>query len=270
MPIKLKPLRKIDSEIISPPKVGELVKGKIIATDKNSIFLDLGIKGIGIIYGAEFHKARSALRGLDIGETVSAKIIEMEDKEGYRELSLADAAKEATWEELRRRKEEKEDFEVRIQKVNKGGLLTEVENIPAFLPVSHLSPNHYPKVKDSDPAKIVKALQEFIGKPLKVRIINLDPRKEKLVLSEKVQLFDKQEDIMKDYKVGEIKEGKITGITNFGAFVEIEEGVEGLLYPSEIPVVKEEKMEDVLKVGQKIKVKIIEINGNRLYLSLKK
>lgn len=269
MPLKLKPLRKIKSEIISPPKIGELVKGKIVMVDKNSLFLDLGAKGIGIIYGLEFYKARSALKSPKIGQAVPAKIIGLENKDGYRELSLVDAARESSWKELKEKKEKKESFEVKIQKSNKGGLLANVNGIPAFLPVSHLSQSHYPKIKDSDPIKIVKALQEFIGKTLKVRIINLDSKKEKLILSEKIQVLDNQENILRDYKIGEIKEGKISGITNFGAFVNLKNNIEGLLYPYEIPLQKKEKLEDILKIGQKVKVKVIKINNNRLYLSLK-
>jgi len=269
MPLKLKPLRKIKSEIVSPPRVGELVEGKIVMFDKSSLFLDLGAKGIGIIYGLEFYKARSTLKNPKIGETVPAKIIGIENKDGYRELSLVDAAKESAWEELKEKQEKKGSFDVKIQRVNKGGLLADINGIPAFLPVSHLSPSHYPKIQDSDPAKIIKALQEFIGKTLKVRIINLDTKKEKLILSEKIQILDSQENILKDYKIGEIKEGKISGITNFGAFVSLKDNIEGLLYPTEIPLSKKEKLENILKIGQKVKVKITKINNNRLYLSLK-
>lgn len=258
MPSKLKPLRKIKSEIVPPPKIGEIVKGRVVGTGRSSLFLDLGAQGIGIIYGAEFYKARDTLKGLKIGEEISAKVINLENEEGYRELSVVDASKEIAWKELKELEEKNQSFEVKIKKANKGGLISKVKGFMAFLPVSQLAPQHYPKVKDGDITEIARALQKFIGKTLKVKIIDLDLKKNKLILSEKANEVEKE--VLGDYKVGDIVEGEVTGITNFGAFIKLEEGLEGLL---------KEKVEDVLKVGQKVKAKVIEITDNRVYLSLK-
>jgi len=103
------------------------------------------------------------------------------------------------------------------------------------LPVSHLLPKHYPKIEDGDRSKIVRALQKFIGETLKVKVIDLNQREKKLILSEKVSQIEKEEEVLKNYQIGDIVKGKITGITNFGAFIELKENVEGLLYSSEIP-----------------------------------
>lgn len=269
MPIKLKPLRKIKSEIIPPPKLGEMVSGKVIATDRSSVFLDLGAKGIGVVYGAEFYKARDSLKGLEIGAEVTAKVIGLENEEGYRELSVVGASREISWQELKGIKERNEPFGVKIKKANKGGLIAEVKGIPAFLPVSQLASEHYPKIEGADPIKIARSLQKFIDQTLKVRIIDLDPRKEKLILSEKIGVDGKKERAIGKYKLGDIVAGKVSGITNFGAFIGLEDGVEGLLYPSEAVEKGERSLEEVLKVGQEIKAKIIKIADNRIYLSLK-
>ncbi len=273
MALKLKPLRKVKSEIIPPPKIGEIVEGKVVAQGRQSLFLDLGAKGIGIIYGIEFQKAKDILKNLKTGESISAKVINLENEDGYRELSAIDASRDLAWKELHDFKEKNKSIEVKISKVNKGGLISEVKGIPAFLPVSHLRPQHYPKIKDGNTSKIARALQKFIGQSLTVKIIDLEQKKGKLILSEKASEIEPEEaketekDIIKNYQVGDIVEGKITGVTNFGAFVELKKGIEGLLYSSEIS--KKEKPENILKTGQKIKAKIIKIIDNRIYLSLK-
>ncbi len=273
MALRLKPLRKIKSEIVPPPKIGEIVEGKVAAQGRSSLFLDLEAKGIGIIYGAEFYKVRSILKNLKIGDTISAKIINLENENGYRELSVTDASKDVSWKELRELKEKNETIEIKITKANKGGLISEVKGISAFLPVSQLTSQHYPKVENGDTSKILRSLQKFIDKVLKVKIIDLDPKKEKIILSEKATGIEteaeKEKETLKSCKVGDIITGKITGITNFGAFVEIREGIEGLLYSSEISEKNKEKPEQILKIGQKVKAKIIKITDNRVYLSLK-
>jgi small subunit ribosomal protein S1 len=273
MVLKLKALRKFKSALVLPPKVGELVEGKVIATDRSAVFLDLGAKGIGIVYGAEFYRAKDLLKGLDIGDTVMAKVIELENEEGYRELSVVEASKEVTWEKLKDLKEKKEAIEVKIKKANKGGLMADIHGIQAFLPVSQLSAEHYPRFEDADPVKIAKALQKFIGETLKVRVIDLDPKKGKLIISEKAEGMkaeeEKKKESLKKYNVGDIVEGKITGVTNFGAFVGLEDNIEALLYASEISKGKKAKPEEVLKIGEKIKAKIIKIENDKIYLSLK-
>jgi len=269
MMLKLKPLKRIKSELVPPPKVGELVEGKVVATDRSSVFLDLGAKGIGIVYGIEFYKARDILKALKINDVVLAKVIDLENEDGYRELSVVDASNEMTWKQLRELKEKNEPLEVKIKKANKGGLIAEINNIQAFLPVSQLAPENYPRFEDGDPVKIAKALQKFIGKILKVRIIDLDQKKGKLIISEKAEGIkvkdEKQKESIKKYKVGDIVEGEVTGITNFGAFVNLKDGIEALLYPSEIS----DKEKEALKVGQKVKAKIIKIADDKIYLSLK-
>ncbi len=273
MATKLKPLRKTKSEILPPPKKGEILEGTVVSIERNSLFLDLGARGIGIIYGAEFYKAKEILKDLKPGDKISAKLTNLENENGYRELSVIDASKEFIWKELQEIKEKDEQIEVKIKKVNKGGLMTDIKNMPAFLPVSHLTPEHYPKIQDGDITKIAKALQQFIGQTLKVKIIDLDPKKEKIILSEKLGAVKKEEESLKEYKVGDIVEGKVTGITNFGAFIKLDKNIEGLLYPSEVSSSQskedEKKIENILKIGQKVKVKIIKIADNQIYLSLK-
>jgi len=267
MPIKS--LRKIKTEIISPPKVGEIVEGKILERGRSSIFLDLGPKGIGIIYGKEFHVAKDALKNLNIGDKILAKVINLENEKGYRELSLAQASQEIAWEELRQIKEKGEIIEIQIKGANKGGLIAELKGIQGFLPASQLLPQNYPKVTDAEPAKIAKALQKFVGQKMKVKIFDVNQKEGKLIFSEKLTKKEKTEKELIKYKVGDVVEGEISGVTSFGAFIKFGEDLEGLIRASEISEGKGESPIEILKIGQKVKAKIVEIINNRIYLSLK-
>jgi len=285
------------NNLLKPPKIGEIIQGKIVNKGKASVFLDLGILGTGIIYGKEFYEAKDKLKNLKIGDDVFTKIVELENEEGYIELSLTKAGKELAWEEVLQKKEKDESLLVKISGANKGGLLTEVSGIPAFLPVSQLSSANYPKIEGGDTQKILKALQEFIGKEMEVKIFDFDPEEEKLILSEKAKEAKKIKEILKNYKVGDVVEGEITGVVDFGAFIkfpsfakgprlssaesptggkpdekkpkEVPENLEGLIHISELDWQLIEDPSEIVKVGQKVKVKIINISDGKVSLSLK-
>lgn len=166
-------------------QLDKVVEGKIIGRAKSAVFLDLGALGTGIIFGKEFQTARSKLRSLKIGESLFAKIIEIENEDGYIELSLEQASNELNWDKVREIKEKKEIIEIQILGANRGGLLINVFGIPAFLPVSQLSSQNYPKVENGDADKILKELQNFIGKNMEVQVFDFNQKQNKLILSEK-------------------------------------------------------------------------------------
>jgi len=260
MPVNLK---KIKSDLVIPPKIGEIVQGAVINRGKSSVFLDLGPKGIGIIFGKEFFDAKSTLKELNAGDKITAKVVDLETENGYRELSLMGASQEMAWKELIEAKENEEIVESKVKSANRGGLICQVKGMDGFLPASQLLPEHYPKVEDGDPLKIAGELQKIVGQDIKVRIFDLNPAENKLILSEKATKKEKIAEKMMSYKQGDEVKGEISGVTSFGAFLSFDEGLEGLIPGSEIP---EEK---ALKIGQKVKAKITEIANNRIYLSLK-
>jgi len=292
---------QIQNEFLRPPKVGEIVQGEIIGTGKSSIYVDLGNKGTGIIYGREFYAAKDELKNLGIGDKIFAKIIDLETDEGYIELSLMEAGKELSWGKLNEKKEKGATIAVKVLGANKGGLIVEAEGLRGFLPVSQLAPEHYPRVEGADKAKILSRLQKLVGKELEVKILDLDPRKEILIFSERATEIEKIKEILKKYKVGDVVSGEIIGLVDFGAFVKFlpsearraKEGgpfeavkkerpasakpsadessaLEGLIHISELDWQLIENPADVVKVGQKVKAKIIEITEDgRVSLSLK-
>lgn len=286
------------------PTVGSIVEGKVVARDRSSLFVDLGLQGTGVIYGREFYEAKNIIKNLSMGDAVLAKVIEVENEDGYRELSLRDATKDLGWKKLKEMKEKGEIIKVKIAGVNKGGLLTNIDNIPAFLPVSQLSPENYPRVADADKQKILKELQKFVGKTLEVKILDLIAEENKLILSEKAKIEQATKVILGNYKKGDIVEGQITGVANFGAFLRFplsssglateknekqEEGavpaaaeenqppaktseqetVEGLVHISELDWQMVENPAEVVKVGEIVKAQIIDISNNQVFLSLK-
>ena len=220
---------------------------------------------------------KEVIKALQIGDVVHAKIVELENEDGYRELSLQDATKDINWGKLRELKESGEIIKVKITGVNKGGLLTSINNIPAFLPVSQLSPENYPRVVDADKAKILKELQKFIGKTLEVKVLDLLAEENKLILSEKAKTEQMTKAILNNYKKGDIIEGQITGIADFGAFIRFpvtatdakDESIEGLIHISELDWQLVQNPAEVVKVGEVIKAQIININNNQVFLSLK-
>ena len=210
---------EIPNELLKPPKVGEIVEGKIIDVGKSAVYLDLGPFGTGIIYGKEFYEGKEALKELEIGDNLFAKIINLDNEKGYVELSISQAKEELTWQKLAKKKEQEETIKVKILGANKGGVLTNISGIPAFLPVSQLSSEHYPRVEGGDETEILKELKKFVGKELEVKILDLSKKEGKLILSEKAKEMNKIKEILKNYKVGDTVEGEITAILDFGAFI---------------------------------------------------
>lgn len=258
---------------------GSIVEGKVVARDRSSLYVDLGINGTGIIFGREFYQVKDLIKSLNIGDTVRAKIVELENEDGYKELSLQDATKDISWQNIKELKDSGEIIKVKITGVNKGGLLTSLNNIAAFLPVSQLAPEHYPRVIDADKQKILKELQKFIGQTLEVKVLDFLADENKLILSEKAKTEQKMKEILSNYKKGDVVDGKITGVADFGAFIifPVEEGVEtdktksieGLIHISELDWQLVENPSEVVKVGDVVKAQIIDINNNQVFLSLK-
>jgi len=268
--IQEKPLEKM--EVLRPFRVGEIVEGIVIGIGRSSVYLNLGPRGTGIIFGREFLEEKTQLKGVKEGDTIAAKIVELENDDGYIELSLREAGREITWGKLKEQKATEELLKVKIVGANKGGLLADIFGMQAFLPVSQLSQEHYPKVEDGDSAKILQALQAFMGEELEVEIFDLDPKEGKIILSERSKERRKVKEILSQYKVGDVVEGEITGVVDFGAFVKFgakEEEIEGLIHISEIDWQIIEDPSLFLKVADRVKAQIIDISNGRASLSLK-
>jgi len=263
------PMSKILNESATPPSIGDLVEGPVIGMDKNAIFIDLSPFGTGIIFGKEYIAARDIIKNINKGDKVAGKVVELYNKDGYIEISLKEARQAIVWGEAEEIIRNKTLLELPVQDANKGGLILAWQGIQGFLPASQLKTEHYPRVEDGDKEKILEELKKLIGEKISVTIISASPKEGKLIFSEKNPEKKDKEKIIDRYEVGNILDGEVTGMVDFGIFVKLEEGLEGLVHISEIDWALVEDPKALFKVGDKVRVKIIEIKDNKISLSIK-
>lgn len=252
------------------PKVGDIVEGVVIGKESGVLYINLGIIGTGVVYGKQYWDVQDIIKNLKIDDTVSAKLVELENKDGYRELSMREAGEEQTWKSLKEKRDNRELVEVTITEANRGGLITQIGDIAGFIPVSQLTPAHYPRVEGGDKEKILLELKKFIGKTMQVNVLDIDPSEQKLILSEKSAENDSMKETLSRYKVGDVVKGEVTGVVEFGAFIKFDPLLEGLIHISELDwnLVREPK--DIVSIGDTIEAKIVEIaTDGRVSLSLK-
>jgi len=244
--------------------VGDVVEGTVIAFDKHEVWIDLGARGTGVVVGREIEHNQD----IKPGDSLSASVMEPETDEGYAILSLRKVAKEKGWESLEERFKTGEVFPVTAFDANKGGLLIEVDGIRGFLPVSQLSAENYPRVSGADKDEILHRLTSLVGKALQVRVLDVNRRENKLIFSEKAARREDTESKVAQMKVGDTVEGTVTGVVDFGIFMNVD-GIEGLVHISEIAWDRVENPSNHVKVGEKVKAKIISIDRDKLSLSMK-
>ncbi|OGG58080.1 hypothetical protein A2853_00890 [Candidatus Kaiserbacteria bacterium RIFCSPHIGHO2_01_FULL_55_17] len=252
-----------------PPAIDDVVEGPVIAIGRARVFVDLHPFGTGIIYGREYLSARETLKNVNIGDTITAKVVGMDNEEGYLELSLREARQALIWGEAEAAFQKKTAFELPVAEANKGGLIIQWNGLQGFLPASQLSPAHYPRVPDGDKEKIFAELKKLVGTKLEVMIITASPKENKLIFAEKGAGQSERSSLVEKYHVGDVIEGVATGATEFGVFVKLEEGLEGLVHISEMDWALVENPKTRYKVGEVVKVKVIEIKEGKISLSIK-
>ncbi|MFA6324943.1 MAG: S1 RNA-binding domain-containing protein [Candidatus Paceibacterota bacterium] len=262
-------LKSIADRSINKPGIDSLVEGPVILVRKSSVFVDLSPFGTGIIYGKEFINAKDIIKKISLGDVIKAKIVEVENENGYTELSLKEARQALIWSEAEKAIKGKTVMELEIKEANKGGLILEWQGIQGFLPASQLKADHYPKVEDSDKDKILKELKKLVGEKISVMIISTLPKEGKLIFSEKDNNPEEKKEILSKYNVGDDLDCTIAGIVDFGIFLKLEEGLEGLVHISELDWGLVEDPRSMFKVGDKIRAKVIEIKDGKISLSVK-
>ena len=262
-------LRALFDKSAVRPEIDALVEGPVISIEKASVYIDLAPYGTGIIYGREFMNAKDIIRKIAIGDVVKAKVVDGENDNGYIELSLKEAKQALVWGEAEKLIKSKTILEIPVKEANKGGLILEWNGIQGFLPASQLKPEHYPRVEDSDKDKILKELKKLVGKKISVIMLNALPKEGKLIFSEKENNPEERQEVVGKYHVGQEIECEVAGIVDFGIFLKVEEGLEGLVHISEIDWGLVEDPRTMFKLGDKVKAKIIEIKDGKISLSVK-
>ncbi len=271
-----------DGKLCAIPSHGDLVRGTVLNISKSEVRLDIEGLTTGVIRAQELYNDLDEYSKLKEGDVVEATILELDNENGEMELSFKVAGEQKTWEKIHQALKERKTLKARVKEANKGGLILNLFSINAFLPVSQLSSEHYPKVTGGDKSKILEKLKKIINQEVSVKIMNASESDETVVVSEKEAMADMQNEVISNFKEGEIVEGAITAITDFGAFIKIDKKIledgteknvcpaEGLIHISEIAWQKIENLKSHLKESERIKAKIININETKIFLSIKK
>lgn len=244
-------------------KAGELVKGMIVDINDEVVTLDLEYYAPGVIPLSELSDDPdfSAMKDLKIGDTIEAVVIDTDDGKGNVELSLKEATEGAAWEELHKMLEQETITSVRVKESVNAGVIAYLQGIRAFIPASQLA------------LTFVENTEEYIGKQLDVRVITVDEQAKKLVLSAKAVLKEREAEHdrqkMSMIVPGSIFEGTVESLMPYGAFVQMDNGLTGLVHISRICMKRIKKPSEVLSVGQKVKVKVLEVKDGKISLSIR-
>ena len=269
----------LEENPIQIPQVGDVLEGIVIDLTSNSLLLDLGSLGTGVVLGKEI-KDGLGVGKLKKGDTVTATLIDLENEDGYIELSIREASYERAWDDLESKLDTKDVLTTKVMDANKGGLMVEINGITGFVPVSQLSSEHYPRVEDGDKNKILELLKKLVGKEIYVRILDADRETEKLIVSERAASSEKERAVISQLKAGDVIEGEVSGVVDFGAFVKFlapskqnsqneSDKLEGLVHISELAWQLIDNPREIIKTGDKVRAQIIGIDETRISLSMK-
>lgn len=244
-------------------KEGDIISGTVIDVNEERVTLDLRYYAPGIIRVEDLSSDPdfAVLEQVHVGDVIEASVIRVDDGAGNILLSKKEANDELAWDKLQRMLEEKTTVTVRIKESVKAGVVAYLEGIRAFIPASQLSLNY---VENTD---------EWIGKEIPVRVITVDAGKEKLVLSGKAVAREEEAEA-RNHRIsmivpGTVMEGTVESLMPYGAFISLGDGLSGLVHISQICGRRIGKPSEVLKVGQKVKAKVLNTNDNKISLSMK-
>ena len=242
---------------------GDVIKGTVIGVNEEEVTLDLKYYTQGIIKATDMSNdpAFSVMTDVHEGDVIEASVVKMDDGQGNILLSRKEANEVLAWDVLTGYLEEKKAVTVKVNEVVNAGVVAYLEGIRGFIPASHLALSY------------VENLDEYKGKMLEVRVITVDQEKEKLVMSAREILREKEKEAH-DHKVamivpGTVMEGTVESLQPYGAYVDLKDGLSGLVHISQISQRRIKKPSEVLKVGDKVKVKILNTNDGKISLSMK-
>lgn len=262
--------RLFSEHALELPIVGDVIESTVISALNNEVHLDLNGIAAGVVRGPELLDESGMTAHLNPGDRVTATVIEQENENGEVELSFRLAGHKKAWDELTRLLHSEETVGAEILDANKGGLIVRVGNVNGFLPVSQLTVEHYPRVEGGNKSKILERLTTYTGQTFQVRIIDVIEGEEKLIVSEKAAKEQEQHAALAKYHVGDVVEGKVTGVVDFGAFLEFDEGLEGLVHISELAWQRIDNPKEIINVGETVKAEIIAIEHGKISLSIRR
>ncbi|MBC7406391.1 MAG: S1 RNA-binding domain-containing protein [Candidatus Parcubacteria bacterium] len=250
-------------------KVGDKIEGKVIFVVKNQVLIQIENIGIGVIRGKELY-TDDYISKLQIGEIVEAMVLALDSELGALELSFKSIGHDKVIAEIKEAIDNKTTVDAKIREVNRGGFMVKVRGIEGFLPASLLSPTHAIKQIGTEDKSLLNQMKKYVGQIFKVKIISLNPDSESIIVSERAVNDELITEKLNKYKIGDVVEGVIAGAVDFGLFVRFDENLDGLVHISEIAWKKVDDPRNEYKKGDKVTVKIIDIDKeNRINLSIK-
>ena len=251
------------------PKRGEIRDGIIASISAGQILVSVGAKSEGVVAGKEFDLIPpEELKALEVGQKIPVYVINPEDQGGNLILSLTRAREAVSWKEAEELLKSKDAFHSTVIGYNKGGLIVPMSGLRGFVPASQISLSRRADVTGDTPEQ---RWAEMVGDEIDVCVIEVDPERRRLILSERAASSETRESlkekVISDLNEGEIKTGRVTSLADFGAFVNIS-GADGLVHLSEIAWERIKHPSEILSVGQEVDVKIISIDRDKKRIGL--
>ena len=265
-------LSEIESSIRTVRR-GDVVEGVVVQSAPDEIMVDIGLKAEGIVSGRELARMDEAL-DMSVGEKVLVYVVNPETAEGHALLSIRRAMAERAWREIEERYNNGEILETSVIDANKGGVIVDI-GLRGFVPSSQLVSLERPPNRDASEEDLLARLSELIGRELKLKIIEVDRRRNRLILSERLaereMRAQQREQLLKELEVGQTREGVVSNLCSFGAFVDLG-GADGLVHISEISWSRVEDPGEVLRVGEKVEVCVLSLDheSKKIGLSIKR
>jgi small subunit ribosomal protein S1 len=266
-------LAEQDSDIKSF-KHGDVVEGTVVRIDKDEILVDIGAKSEGVVSNRELYGRHAESQPqLAIGDTVLVYVLQPESQEGHAVLSLRRAGLERKWRSMQEQFEAGVIIEAPVIDHNKGGLIVDC-GIRGFVPISQIV--DFPRRPQNDQPRdaaqeIAEKLMPFVGRKLRLKILEVNRKANRLILSEKVALYEerreKRDELFSSLQVGQKVNGTVRSIAPFGVFIDLG-GIDGLVHKSELSWNKVNNPESGYKVGEEVEAEVIDINHERGRISL--
>ncbi len=251
---------------------GDIVEGEIVSVTPTEVLVDVGAKSEGLVPSKELERlGREGLENLQVGQSIQVYVVRAEDRDGNLILSIRRAEEEGDWHRAQQLFEKSEAFQTQVAGFNKGGLIVRLGRLRGFAPASQLSSEH----RGSDEQQPEERWARLVGMTIHVKIIELNRKRKRLILSERAALRVRREakkaELLEDLRPGEVRRGVVSSLADFGAFVNLG-GADGLIHLSELSWNRSVKPRELLKVGQQVDVYVLNVDREkrRIALSLKR
>ena len=260
-------LDEIDGSL-QEPQTGEIRTGILVDKRPNELLIDIGFKSEGVVTGRELERVHDFFQTLNLGDEVPVYIMR-EDKEGTVQLSISRAMAEKDWDTAEELMKSQAMFEATVESFNRGGVIVKLGQVRGFVPASQLVSGVQQAASAEDNSE--ERWSGLYGEELKLKVIDIDRKRNRLILSERLAMREwrrkQKEQLLESLKEGDVYDGVISSIADFGAFVDLG-GADGLIHLSELAWNRVNHPSEVVKVGEKVKVQILSIDTERRRIGL--